>query len=405
MVYTPAFEKGYNPDTIVNDQKFDGGPSNSDGLYKGLIKVSQAVIESRNTVAWQILDDISPKTGLKYVQNMNFSHIVPSDYYDAAALGGLTYGVNTVEMASGYATIKNGGIYRKSTCIDSIEDSEGNEVKAGEMPSRVYKQYATKEITEIMQDVIKKGTGRGLSLERGMPSAGKTGTTNNQRSGWFCGFSPYYSIAVWVGTDNNDEVKDLWGGTYPGNIWKDSMNALCSGKTVVPFDTTLTQSDLLEKSGKSANNSTATTEKKAATTATTESNNSEEEEDDIVSRLNDLIYDYEDVEIQNDSDLAKIDSIESEIEDLLTKLKTKDNKNFYRKVYKQAKGEVQKKINQYKSSLGGSSTQTPTDQTTSNTTTESTEGDNSSGSTTESNVDDSDDNDSGGSNEEFGWQN
>lgn len=48
-----------------------------------------------------------------------------------------------------------------------------------------------------------------------MPSAGKTGTTNNQRSGWFCGFSPYYSIAVWVGTDNNDEVKDLWGGTYP----------------------------------------------------------------------------------------------------------------------------------------------------------------------------------------------
>ena len=386
VVYTPAFEKGYNPDTIVNDQKFDGGPSNSDGLYKGLIKVSQAVIESRNTVAWQILDDISPKTGLKYVQSMNFSHIVPSDYYDAAALGGLTYGVNTVEMASGYATIKNGGIYRKSTCIDSIEDSEGNEVKAGEMPSRVYKQYATKEITEIMQDVIKKGTGRGLSLERGMPSAGKTGTTNNQRSGWFCGFSPYYSIAVWVGTDNNDEVKDLWGGTYPGNIWKDSMNALCSGKTVVPFDTTLTQSDLLEKSGKSANSSTATTEKKAATTATTESNNSEEEDDDIVSRLNDLIYDYEDAEIQNDSDLAKIDSIESEIEDLLTKLKTKDNKNFYRKVYKQAKGEVQKKINQYRSSLGGSSTQTPTDQTTSNTTTESTEGDNSSGSTTESNV-------------------
>ena len=65
-------------------------------------------------------------------------------------------------------------------------------------------------------------------------------------------------------------------------------------------------------------------------------------------------------------------------------------------MYKQAKGEVQKKINQYRSSLGGSSTQTPTDQTTSNTTTESTEGDNSSGSTTESNVDDSDDNDSGG---------
>lgn len=401
VVYTPAFEKGYSPDTIVNDQKFEGGPSNSDGLYKGLIKVSQAVIESRNTVAWQILDDIGPKAGLKYVQNMDFSHIVPSDYYDAAALGGLTYGVNTVEMASGYATIKNGGIYRKASCIDSIEDSDGNEVKTGEVPSRVYKQYATKEITEIMQDVIKKGTGRGLSLERGMPSAGKTGTTNNQRSGWFCGFSPYYSIAVWVGTDNNDEVKDLWGGTYPGSIWKDSMNALCSGKPVVSFDTTLTKTDLLEKSGKtSSNGSTATTtEKKVATTATTESEGDEEDEDDVVSRLNDLIYDYEELEIQSDSDLAQVTSIEGEIEDLLAKLKTKDNQKFYRKVYEQAKGEVQTKINQYKSSLGNSSTQMPTDQTTSNTTTESTESDSSAGSGTDNSTGGSD------SNEEFGWQN
>lgn len=401
VVYTPAFEKGYSPDTIVNDQKFEGGPSNSDGLYKGLIKVSQAIIESRNTVAWQILDDIRPKTGLKYVQNMDFSHIVPSDYYDAAALGGLTYGVNTVEMASGYATIKNGGIYRKASCIDSIEDSDGNEVAKGEVPSRVYKQYATKEITEIMQDVIKKGTGRGLSLERGMPSAGKTGTTNNQRSGWFCGFSPYYSIAVWVGTDNNDEVKDLWGGTYPGSIWKDSMNALCSSKPVVSFDTTLTQSDLLEKSGKtSSNGSTATTtEKKVATTATTESEGDEEDEDDVVSRLNDLIYDYEELEIQSDSDLAQVTSIEGEIEDLLAKLKTKDNQKFYRKVYEQAKGEVQTKINQYKSSLGNSSTQMPTDQTTSSSTTESTESDSSAGSGTDNSTDGSDDN------EEFGWQN
>lgn len=401
VVYTPAFEKGYSPDTIVNDQKFEGGPSNSDGLYKGLIKVSQAIIESRNTVAWQILDDIRPKTGLKYIQNMDFSHIVPSDYYDAAALGGLTYGVNTVEMASGYATIKNGGIYRKVSCIDSIEDSDGNEVAKGEVPSRVYKQYATKEITKIMQDVIKKGTGRGLSLERSMPSAGKTGTTNNQRSGWFCGFSPYYSIAVWVGTDNNDEVKDLWGGTYPGSIWKDSMNALCSGKPVVSFDTTLTQSDLLEKSGKtSSNGSTATTtEKKVATTATTESEGDEEDEDDVVSRLNDLIYDYEELEIQSDSDLTQVTSIEGEIEDLLAKLKTKDNQKFYRKVYEQAKGEVQTKINQYKSSLGNSSTQMPTDQTTSSSTTESTESDSSAGSGTDNSTDGSD------GNEEFGWQN
>ena len=159
------------------------------------------------------------------------------------------------------------------------------------------------------------------------------------------GFSPYYSIAVWVGTDNNDEVKDLWGGTYPGSIWKDSMNALCSSKPVVSFDTTLTQSDLLEKSGKtSSNGSTATTtEKKVATTATKASAGDEEEEDAVVSRLNDLIYDYEELEIQSDSDLAQVTSIEGEIEDLLAKLKTKDNQKFYRKVSSRQKEKYKQK--------------------------------------------------------------
>lgn len=389
IVYTPAFERGYDCDTIVNDQKFEGGPSNSDGLYKGLIKLSQAVIESRNTVAWQILDDIGPKIGLKYVQNMNFSHIVPSDYYDAAALGGLTYGVNTVEMASGYATLKNGGVYRKATCITSIKDSEGNEIYKNEMPSRIYKQYATKEITSVLEDVIKKGTGKGLGLKRGMPSAGKTGTTNNQRSGWFCGFSPYYSIAVWVGTDNNEEVKDLWGGTYPGSIWKDAMDSLCEDKSVIALDTTLTSSDYVEKTGKSP----STTEKKVVTTATTEQ--STEDEDDITTRLNDLIYSYEDMEIQNDSDLAKADSIEQKIEDLLSKLKTKDNKQFYQTVYEQAKSEMQEKVERYKNSIATTSTQNQTA-----TTTEESQVDSTSVQDTEEDKSNNDGNDA-----EFGWQN
>lgn len=124
MVYTPAFEKGYSSDTIVNDQKFEGGPSNSGGLYKGLIKVSQAVIESRNTVAWQILDDIGPKTGLKYIQNMDFSHIVPSDYYDAVALGGLTYGVNTTTESTESDSSAGSGTDNSTDDSDSSSNEE-----------------------------------------------------------------------------------------------------------------------------------------------------------------------------------------------------------------------------------------------------------------------------------------
>lgn len=395
IVYTPAFERGYEPDTIVNDKKIDKGPANSDGLYKGLIKLSQAVIESRNTVAWQVLDDIGPKVGLSYVQKMNFSHIVPDDYYDAAALGGLTYGVNTVEMASGYATLAHDGIYRKATCLESITDSDGNEIFKDAMPERVYKQFATKEMVSILQDVIKKGTGKGLSLNRGMPSAGKTGTTNNQRSGWFCGFSPYYSISVWVGTDNNEEVENLWGGTYPGSIWKDAMNSLCEDKSVISFDTALDQSDLAEKTGDKGL-VTSTTQKKNNTTATTEntsSNDDEESDDDVISGLNDLIYDYENLEIQSDSDLAQLDSMQGEIEQLLSKLKTKDNQKFYRSVYEQAKTEVQGKVQQYKNKTAPT-TSTQQEGTTATTSTEL-DSSQSSQNTTETNSND----------REFGWQN
>ena len=125
VVYTPAFERGYYPGTLVEDKEIEDGPENSGGGYMGELELSEAVQRSLNTVAWQIYDDISPRYGLSKLKGMHFSMIVDSDNTLATSLGGFTYGVEPVEMASGYATLFNDGKYRIPSCITSIEDYQG----------------------------------------------------------------------------------------------------------------------------------------------------------------------------------------------------------------------------------------------------------------------------------------
>ncbi|MDO4167168.1 MAG: transglycosylase domain-containing protein [Eubacteriales bacterium] len=232
VVYTPSLERDYTPDSIVDDSYFEGGPKNSDGSYLGKIPLRRAVEKSKNVVAWRLFDELSPKVGLSYVLKMNFSNIVSDDYYLASSLGGLTNGVTTVEMASAYATIENDGIFRAPTCIKKITDAEGNVILKNSGTKRVEKQvYETKaarEMTDILTGVLVRGTGAGHQLNN-MACAGKTGTTSDKKDGWFCGYTPYYTTAVWVGYDSPKTLNDLYGSTYPLSIWEGFMNQIHEG--------------------------------------------------------------------------------------------------------------------------------------------------------------------------------
>lgn len=240
-VYTPALERGYTPDTTVLDENLNAkdpdAPKNSNGVYSGNISLRYAVEQSKNVIAWKILNELTPKEGLSYVLNMGFSKIVSDDYVPAAALGGLTNGVSPVEMASAYAALENDGIYRTPTCIEKITDSQGNVIvskKALYTETAVYKKNAARMMTDILQGVITSGTGRGLGLSN-MPSAGKTGTTNDKKDGWFVGYTPYYTTSVWVGYDMPKSVPDLTGSSYPGTIWHNFMEQIHEGKTYKTF--------------------------------------------------------------------------------------------------------------------------------------------------------------------------
>lgn len=226
IVYTPLFEQGYLPSTLVEDKKTEEGPKNSDGAYEGKITVRRAVEKSKNTTAWSLFEELTPKKGLSYLLDMEFNKIDDNDYYPAAALGGFTIGCSPVEMTSAFAALANDGIFREPTCIIKILDSKGEVVvpEAGK-EKRVYETNASRMMTDVLIGVMNNGTGRNVSIHN-MPCAGKTGTTDDKKDGWFVGYTPYYTTGVWVGYDIPKSLSDLAGGTYPGRIWKTYMEWL-----------------------------------------------------------------------------------------------------------------------------------------------------------------------------------
>lgn len=232
IVYTPAFEMGYSPDSVLVDEPIEDGPKNASGTYSGEITARNAIKYSKNTTAWKLLEEVGVDKGLSYLQEMEFSKICDGDYTLASALGGMTKGVSTVEMASAYSTIENDGIFRSPSCIIKILDSDGNVVYgAEEKGQRVYKQNACRMMTSTMVSVMTEpgATGVGCNLQ-GYTCAGKTGTTNDLKDGWFVGYTRYYSTAVWVGYDIPRELPSLAGNSYPGKIWQIFMQDVHDSK-------------------------------------------------------------------------------------------------------------------------------------------------------------------------------
>lgn len=237
VVYTPSLENGYTAETIVDDVKIKDGPANSGKSYLGRIALSTAVHKSKNVVAWTLMEELTPRTGLSYVQEMLFKKIVPSDYVNSSALGGLTYGVTTEEMAGAYATLANSGIFNEPTCILSMKQ-DGKEIYKKREGKRIYSKAASQEMTAILRGVLTQGTAAKIGWRnKSIQAAAKTGTTNDSKDGWFCGYTPYYTIAVWVGYDEPKTMSGLWGSSYPAAIWKNIMSALVAGKSSAAFDT------------------------------------------------------------------------------------------------------------------------------------------------------------------------
>ena len=233
--YGPAFDTGeYYPTRMVNDHKWEKGPSNSGRRYFGNVTVREALNRSLNTVAWQILKDIGIDFGLSYLGEMEFQKLSYVDnQVPSLSIGGFTNGVRVVDMAKGYSTLANGGVYNDRTCIVKILHEKESELTKDMTPfaKQVYRSDSAFMLTDVLKGTFTSpyGTGRGLGLENDMPAAGKTGTTNSSKDTWFCGYTPYYTAAVWVGYDIPRNMPGIYGATYAGKIWKNVMDEIHQG--------------------------------------------------------------------------------------------------------------------------------------------------------------------------------
>ena len=235
VVYTPLLERGYTASSMVEDKKVADGPKNANNSYAGSVSIRTAVEKSINTVAWSKFNELGAETAMQYLLDMKFKDIMPQDYTGSSALGGFTRGASTLEMSGAYTALANGGVYRTPSCIVKIEDSYGNTVYEHQPEEKqVYEKSAAEAMTDILQGVMTNGTAKGLGVD-GMPSAGKTGTTNENKDGWFAGYTPYYTTSIWVGYDSPRWLKGLTGSAYPAEIWHNFMEEIHTGLPMKNF--------------------------------------------------------------------------------------------------------------------------------------------------------------------------
>ncbi|MCF2683560.1 transglycosylase domain-containing protein [Faecalicatena contorta] len=218
------------PYTLKNGQQL----RNANGRYGGPTTIRKAITWSINVCAVKLSDEITQELGYEYCEKFGISTLVTNKeinggIYDdkttqTLALGGIAEGVYNYEMCAAYATIANGGVYNQPTLYTKILDHDGNVLLEGTGESRtVIKDSTAALLTSAMEDVVNSGTGTACRLGN-MPVAGKTGTTTSNVDLWFCGFTPYYTCAVWGGYDDNKPCNS--DTNFRFRIWKSIMSRI-----------------------------------------------------------------------------------------------------------------------------------------------------------------------------------
>ncbi len=237
FVYLTAMQNGYTPASVIEDkvEEFSPGwkPQNSDRKEHGKVSLRSALIRSLNVPTVKLAQEVGVDKIIANAEKMGISTMVESGSYSdanlAMALGGLSKGVNPLEMAAAYGVLATNGMYCKPIALLKIVDREGKvlyEAKKSEA-KRVIDAEAAYLTTNMMQDVFVSGTASGMGI--GRQAAGKTGTTDTYIDAWFVGYTPNLSTAVWVGDDNNKPMNYMYGSGAPLSIWHDFMvNALAS---------------------------------------------------------------------------------------------------------------------------------------------------------------------------------
>ena len=243
FVYSAAIEKGFSPETLINDvplsettdELLTWDPRNDDGQYDGPIEMQQALAQSKNVVSVRILKAIGASYGKEFLGRFGFdTNKHPLNLTMALGTGSVT----PLQLAGAYAVFANGGYQVKPWLIQKVIDAKGAvlfEAKVDDLPSeeaRVLDSRNAFVVDSMMREVVRSGTGAAAMQKLGRRDlAGKTGTTNDAIDGWFAGYSGNIVAVSWMGFD---EPKSLggreFGSTVALPIWIDAMRHALKGK-------------------------------------------------------------------------------------------------------------------------------------------------------------------------------
>lgn len=250
VVYAPALENGYTPRSFLYDSELDINgyrPQNWDRQYRGEVSLEEALIQSWNIPAVWLLNELGLDTGWQFAQAFGL-RLHEQDRKLGLALGGIHEGVSPLQMAQAFSAFPNEGIMIEAHAITRITNAEG-EVIAEPVPqqTRVVSPEVAYTLTLMLQDAVETGTGRDARLSR--PVAGKTGTTQLPdlpafediagqavKDGWFVGYTPELTSAIWVGYDYTDNEHYLTAGSaLPASLFAKVMDKALSGSPMQDF--------------------------------------------------------------------------------------------------------------------------------------------------------------------------
>lgn len=225
-VYAVAMENGFEPETAISDGPISWGswsPRNYGRSYAGRVTLTRALIKSYNTVPVRLARD---HLGIDPIISLikSFGIESPLNGHKTMVLG--TSGMTALDQATGYSVFANGGYADRRFGIVQMMTHSGNLIydhgRDAPPPRRVLSQKAAASMNQMLILVPEQGTGRRAALPM-TRSAGKTGTTQSYRDGWYVGYTGNYVASVWLGNDDFHPTRRMTGGSLPAMVWQRLM--------------------------------------------------------------------------------------------------------------------------------------------------------------------------------------
>ncbi|QSX08343.1 transglycosylase domain-containing protein [Alkalibacter rhizosphaerae] len=210
FIYAAAMDQSVlTVDSLLLDEKTRFGdyqPSNVDGLYRGYVTPREAILQSLNVPAVQVMDKLGVESTMTYLQGGGFSHLTKEDYGLATALGGLTYGVTPLELSIAYSSFVNEGMRTGPYFVQRVENRRGEVLyeKGNAKPT----SWLFADTANYMRDILIHNvvSGTGSKASNPLETGGKTGTSSQNRDLWFSGFTGDLVTTVWIGREDAKPV-------------------------------------------------------------------------------------------------------------------------------------------------------------------------------------------------------